>query len=317
MSLVIADVSQYQGVVHPTGPDPIIVRGHNGYSSDPDFAANRAAAHAAGCAAVGIYQYLPANVDAASAARALMSAVGVLAAIEWLICDLETGNGDEQPRWQAWNSTARSLTGGRLDWLYGGAYFAATHDLHPDWIAAYQAKAPAGSYKLWQYTDRQPWPWGRSDASVFAGSLAEFLIAAGITTVPVAPVPPANTPPLVKVTGNGCGGDRLAAGMALGPNQYIESSTGWMLLMQPDGNLVKYRPNNGGPAWSIENDGAHPVPGSVLIQQADGNLVVYAPDGHVVWNAATQGHPGYWDVIQPDGNWVEYGGDPQSAIFHR
>jgi hypothetical protein len=314
--LTIADVSQWQGRVRPNGPNPIIIRGHSGYGIDPDFAANRAAAHAAGCAAVGIYQYLPATMNPADAARALISAVGQLAANEWLGCDLEAGGGDQQPRWQTWNATI-AATYHRLNWMYSGLAFAAAHDLHPDWVAAYQAHEPAGTWKLWQNTDAYAWPWGRSDASVFQGSLAEFLIAAGITTSPVAPVPPAAAPPLAKVTGNGCGGDRLAAGMALGPNQYVEASTGWMLVNQAaDGNVVVHRPD-GTARWSIENDGAHPVPGSVLLQQADGNIVVYAPDGHVVWNAATQGHPGYWNIIQPDGNWVEYGGDPQTAIFHR
>lgn len=177
--LVIADYSQWQGVVHPSSSQVVIIRAHNGYQPDPDFAANRAAAHAAGCPAVGLYQYLPANVDANTAAGELLSEVLPLAPNEWLICDLEEGQGDQQPRWQAWLAHARLATG-RNAWLYSGLAFAEAHDLDPDWVAAYGPAEPTIPHKLWQYTDRYPWPWGPSDASVFHGALPQFLAASCI-----------------------------------------------------------------------------------------------------------------------------------------
>lgn len=177
--LVIADFSQWQGVVHPPAGQVVIIRAHNGYVADPDFVANRAAAHAAGCPAVGLYQYLPANLDAGSAAAFLVSTTRPLGINEWLICDLEEGQGDQQPRWQAWHDETASATG-RRPWLYSGLAFAHAHDLDPDWVAAYGQTEPTMPHKLWQDTDRYPWPWGASDASIFHGTLPEFLAAAGI-----------------------------------------------------------------------------------------------------------------------------------------
>ncbi|MCU4184034.1 hypothetical protein K6U06_06655 [Acidiferrimicrobium sp. IK] len=183
MPLTIADYSEFQGVVRPDGQQVVIVRAHNGWRPDNDFVANRAAAHAAGCAAVGLYQYLVAGRDAAQQAAELCDLIGTLAPNEWLICDLEEGQGDEQPRWQAWDLVVVARFG-RPGWLYSGEAFAAAHDLHPDWDAAYQPGEPPQPHKLWQDTDAYPWPWGRSDASVYDGSLAQFLVDTGITTTP-------------------------------------------------------------------------------------------------------------------------------------
>lgn len=197
--LVVADYSQYQGVVRPPAGQVVIIRAHNGYAPDVDFAANRANAHAAGCPAVGLYQYLPANVDAGAAAAVLVTTIDRLGPNEWLICDLEEGQGDQQPRWQAWHDEAVSATG-RAPWLYSGLAFAEAHDLDPDWLADYAPAEPAMAHKLWQDTDAYPWPWGRSDASVFHGTLPEFLAAAGITLP--GPVVPARTleDPMAQLT---------------------------------------------------------------------------------------------------------------------
>lgn len=178
--LVIADYSQWQGVVHPPAGQVVIIRAHSGYGPDPDFAANRAAAHAAGCPVVGIYQYLAADRDPALQATELLQLIGRLADDEWLICDLEVGAGDQQPRWQAWFKVVVTATA-RRPWLYSGLAFAEAHDLDPDWVAAYGPVEPSIPHKLWQDSDTYPWPWGRSDASVFHGNLAQFLQAAGIT----------------------------------------------------------------------------------------------------------------------------------------
>ena len=197
MTLTIADYSEFQGVVRPNGQQVVIIRAHNGWRPDIDFVANRAAAHAAGCAAVGLYQYLLAGLDVGAQANELCDLVGTLAPNEWLICDLEEGQGDEQSRWQAWEDIVAGRFDRRPGWLYSGEAFAAAHNLHPDWEAAYGSVEPPQPHKLWQDTDVYPWPWGRADASVFDGNLAEFLVAAGITTTP--PVPAGPNPPEVEV----------------------------------------------------------------------------------------------------------------------
>lgn len=225
MSFELADFSEFQGVVHPNGQQAVILRAHNGWRADYDFAANRAAAHAAGCQAVGLYQYLPASVDAAAAAKALLTLIGTLEANEWLICDLEEGNGDEQPRWQAWDGVVIAATK-RAPWLYSGAAFAQAHNLHPDWVAAYQNNEPLAPHKMWQNTDTYPWPWGKSDGSVFDGTLPEFLAATGITAgVSAAEIKTATQPAATAATTDG--GNMLA----------WDPVTGGTWGLRPDGSI--------------------------------------------------------------------------------
>lgn len=202
--LVIADYSQYQGVVHPSSTQVVIIRAHNGYTPDPYFEANRAAAHAAGCPAVGLYQYLAPDRDAGVQAAELLHVIGRLAANEWLICDLESGGGDQQPRWQNWRTVIRGAIGWPPPWLYSDLAFAEAHDLDPQWVAAYGPNEPTLPHKLWQDTDAYPWPWGPSDASIFHGTLPQFLTAVGIAlpgpVVPAKPKEPQPMPPFVAHT---------------------------------------------------------------------------------------------------------------------
>lgn len=177
--LNIPDYSEFQGHVVPTGFEVVIVRAHNGWRADYDFIANRASAHQCGVRALGLYQYLPASVDPATAARELISTIGQLAENEWLILDLEEGSGNQATRAAAWKQEIVALTG-RQPWLYSGSYFAQTHNLEPEWVAAYQSNEPTGSHPLWQNTDVYPWPWGKGDGSIYHGTLADFLAATGI-----------------------------------------------------------------------------------------------------------------------------------------
>lgn len=188
--LIIADYSEFQSEVHPPADQIVIIRAHNGWRPDNYFLQNRADAHQAGCPAVGIYQYLPANVDPAAAASQLLQLIGKLAPDEWLICDLEEGAGNQQSRWQRWRAPILQATS-RTPWLYSGLAFSAAHNLQPDWVAAYQPNEPGVPHKLWQDTDVYPWPWGKGDASVFDGNLPEFLASVGITVPePITPAPP-------------------------------------------------------------------------------------------------------------------------------
>lgn len=304
MSVVIADYSEFQGVVHPNNQQVVIIRAHNGWRADNDWAANRQAAHDAGCKAVGIYQYLPQSVDAATASNELCALVGTLASNEWLICDLEEGSGNEQPRWQAWDTAAKGHFN-RLNWLYSGAAFSTAHDLHPDWVAAYQWSEPTGNFKLWQNTDNYPWPWSKGDASIFNGTIGQFLAEAGVTNEAVNAVPPAQTPNPVSI------GNKAVAGTTIDGGHELTSDNGWRAVMQNDGNFVIYDTTNAA-KWQSGSSGHN---GAVAVMQWDGNLVVYAPGGVAVWSSGTQNHHGYWAIQQDDGNLVIYGGNPQAAVW--
>lgn len=168
--LQIPDVSEYQHVDFGVFAGPIIVRAHNGRRVD-----HRWADHAAGAARQpwwAAYQYLPATVDPATAAA------GFLQVLEgrrpWAtFLDLEEGEGDQSARQHAWLQVMAHDPA--VDWTYSGLYFARAHGLTVEWVAAYQAREPAGTHRLWQHTNARPFPGiGSCDASVFHGSVADL-----------------------------------------------------------------------------------------------------------------------------------------------
>jgi hypothetical protein len=106
------------------------------------------------------------------------------------------------------------------------------------------------------------------------------------------------------------------------------------LVVQPDGNLVEYG-NSGQVLWSSGTSGS----GNYLSLQIDGNLVLYSSAGSPLWSSGTSSVPnhlskvneilpsssimypgqavqtatrGYFLVMQPDGNLVEYSGSGQA-----
>jgi hypothetical protein len=187
-NLIVPDISEYQGTPSLAGLPAVIIRAHNGYRPDNSFAANRAAAHAAGCQAVGLYQYLLAGADPVAQAQLLLATVGPLQPGEWLICDLEESleaGDDQQPRWQAWQQTVAPHT--PTAWLYTYLSFAQAHNLTPDWVADYSTTEPSSPHLLWQNTDAYQWPWGRSDASIFHGDISQLVQL--VNPPPPAPVP--------------------------------------------------------------------------------------------------------------------------------
>lgn len=183
-ALLIPDVSEYQTVDFSVFSGPIIVRAHNGTRAD-----RRWPQHAAGAARQpwwAAYQYLPATIDPAGAARAFLSTLG-----GWrpacTILDLEEGDGDQQARQHAWLTVMASDPA--QDWTYSGDYFARTHGLRVDWVAAYQAREPTAAHRLWQFTDKHPFPGiGPCDGSVFHGSVADLVALTSGTPAPT-PVP--------------------------------------------------------------------------------------------------------------------------------
>ena len=73
-----------------------------------------------------------------------------------------------------------------------------------------------------------------------------------------------------------------ATGSTLRAGQYLGSSNGYRLTMQPDGNLVERAPS-GRAVWTSQTAGH---PGAVFVVQGDGNLVIRA-GGRAIWNSRT------------------------------
>lgn len=76
----------------------------------------------------------------------------------------------------------------------------------------------------------------------------------------------------------------LWRGQSLAEGQTLSDAAGDFVIMQSDGNFVRYR-STGGAAWSSNTF----VPGSHVVMQADGNLVVYSATGKALWSSGTWG----------------------------
>lgn len=207
--LIIPDVSEYQGTINwaalAAACPAVIIRLHNGTRLDNYGPQNRAGAHTHGVQAVGLYQYLPAAVDPATAAHELCDAIGALDPGEWPILDLEEGAGDQSGRAHTWYSTvAARLHDGPEEELYSGEYFYNAHRLAAagfsrTWLAAYGSGEPSEAHELWQFTDARTFPGvaGTNDASIFHGTVEQLLAHIN----PPAPTPPpAAAPALLENT---------------------------------------------------------------------------------------------------------------------
>jgi Trypsin-like peptidase domain len=104
-------------------------------------------------------------------------------------------------------------------------------------------------------------------------------------------------------------GDDMQPGEVLNSNQSITSANGrYRFIYQSDGNLVLY---DGGVAlWASNTDGR---PVGICIMQTDGNLVIYTPDNQAIWASNTDGRPGSRLIVQDDGNVVIYQPDGSAA----
>lgn len=95
-------------------------------------------------------------------------------------------------------------------------------------------------------------------------------------------------------------GTNLVAGQQIHANQYITSPDGrYVLLMQPDGNLVIY--TSYGSVWSLGYSGNS---GAFLSVQSDGNIVLYSSTQTALWNTGQRGTTNI--RMQNDGNLVAY-----------
>jgi len=95
----------------------------------------------------------------------------------------------------------------------------------------------------------------------------------------------------------------LPAGGTLTAGARLTTTTGFVLVMQTDGNLVEY--GLGRALWGSRSH----VRGSSVSLQTDGNLVVRSPLGKPVWATHTAGHPGSSLSLESAGDTVLRGAD--------
>jgi peptidoglycan hydrolase-like protein with peptidoglycan-binding domain len=160
--------------------------------------ARRADLWKAGIKWLGIYQYIVATQDAATQAQALVKLLGPLRkGGEMVIADIEEGSGSQGGRLDAWRNVIHEAypwiaeTPVGHAWCYSGEYFAQTHGLALDWVAAYGTSEPSMPHRLWQFTDSYNVPGvGRSDCSLFHGTVDNMIEL--ITPGGSPPPPPPN-----------------------------------------------------------------------------------------------------------------------------
>lgn len=177
MATTFADVSEFQTVdwaAYGPAHQAVIVRAHNGWRADHKWIANLAGARKY-CAWRGFYQYLPASVDPATAARAFRATVGNVLPGEVLILDLEEGSGDQRARRRAWYEAVGADV---PRWTYSGLYFSQQHlpGVALDWVAAYGQAEPTVPHVLWQRSSSGTFTGipGGVDTNQFNGTLTQL-----------------------------------------------------------------------------------------------------------------------------------------------
>lgn len=201
MELLLADTNEFHPVIDAVAyrrwSPAIILRAHNGWREDYEYATSRNLVERAGVPTVGHYGYVVAGVDAGQQGRdfaRVVAAHGGLPVGHFIACDLEEGTGDQAPRVAAWLAAAHSIlaTGTARDVLYSGLAFWRAHlgGTVPGllrWVAAYGQSSPPGMGEtLWQFTDHRivPGVAGACDCSTFAGSAADLAALLGDHTHP-------------------------------------------------------------------------------------------------------------------------------------
>lgn len=136
-----------------------------------------------------------------------------------------------------------------------------------------------------------------------AVTAAPLLPATGGSGPSAAPPQPDSRPTMPAPTAVAeTGRTELHPGQQLAPGEQLHSPDGrFVLVMQPDGNLVQRAPGNQ-PVWSSNTF----RPNSVALMQPDGNFVVIAPGNAPVWATGTSRYPNSVLRVQNDGNVVVY-----------
>ena len=185
MSIYLADISEFQPNIddkaYVAWSHAIIIRalyGTNHVDKAWYGGARRAELHKAGISFLGIYQYLVAGQSGTAQAQAFHNLVGPIQQGEVFIADFEEGS---KSMLTDWYNEMKVLYGTALFadkhvWTYTGEYFGEqNHVLPVEWIAAYQAVAPASPHILWQFTDKYPVPGvGTCDVSEYTGTIDQL-----------------------------------------------------------------------------------------------------------------------------------------------
>jgi hypothetical protein len=108
--------------------------------------------------------------------------------------------------------------------------------------------------------------------------------------------------------------DRLIAGQGLSLHESLYSANGnYRLVLQDDGNLVQYGPNNK-QLWASNTSGNPNVWDAIM--QPDGNFVVYKVSGRSLWASDTSGNNGATFLVEDGGGLVIYDVHNQSLWSH-
>lgn len=213
--ITFADISEWQtsfdaDAYLKSGRKVIIARAHSGYRADKMMPARRDYLRSKGFTAVGHYQYLAKDRDAAQQAREFMAVLGQLKPNEFPILDLEEGSGNQSGRAQAWFKVVDPWCGFQATLYSSESMFVSqlggtpSWGKRPIWIAAYRnsyspsaAGEPKAPHTFWQYSDRASFPGlsGGVDGNIFHGTAEQFLKAVrpGGSAPAPAPTPPAPT----------------------------------------------------------------------------------------------------------------------------
>jgi GH25 family lysozyme M1 (1,4-beta-N-acetylmuramidase) len=209
----LADISEFQAnfdapVYLAGGYKCIIVRAHNGYRPDHKWPQRRDYVRRHPFIAVGYYQYLAHDRDAAQQAREFIGAVGNLAPNEFPILDLEEGSGNQTVRANAWFKVVDPWFGS-LATLYAGLSFGKSNlggwshwSPRTRWIAAYQSREPSDPHELWQNTSSAHFPGltGGVDGNIFHGTAQQFLRTFRHVSTPTPSPGPAHSQAQSQVT---------------------------------------------------------------------------------------------------------------------
>jgi GH25 family lysozyme M1 (1,4-beta-N-acetylmuramidase) len=192
--ITFADISEFQANLNAdayinAGHKVIIIRAHNGYRPDNTWPSRRDYVRSKPFTAVGYYQYLVDDRDAAMQAREFRDTIGQLEANEFAVCDSEEGTGNQTPRVQAWFDVIDKWQGSQATLYASASWFPAhlTSTAHwgkrPLWIAGYPSSytpnpaAEPDGCTFWQYSDRGTFPGlsGGVDSNIYHGTAAQFL----------------------------------------------------------------------------------------------------------------------------------------------
>ena len=109
------------------------------------------------------------------------------------------------------------------------------------------------------------------------------------------------------VAGGSSTGWSLTPGQALFQGQTLTAGDGsHVLSLQEDGNLVLYNMTSSTTPVPIWSTGTFLTSGAMLLMQGDGNLVLFDAQANGIWSSGQTGKSGASFVVQTDGNLVEY-----------